>query len=474
MHDQRDRIAGARPPVPGLERIPVDFLAARALEGKLLGLAEPDVGQRPDIHLRQRSRGRAALDQVQVGRRGQALQCEHDAAACGVELGDVAEPGQLAPLEATDVDREQRPLAEVVGGGEDLAPVRREPERRDRTVPVARGEADRATRGIAHDEAETVGLEAGPFHRQVREQAAVRRVRGLRVPGGIVRRQVDGRAAAVGWNAPDVEVGGDRLELPAQPRREHDLRSVRAERIVRAPAVRLRRDVRVERRRERHRLAARPPLAVERDRKELGNAPVLPRVPVADEEPVVNLCAPLRRALLVEPLAGAFEIAAVREDLHRDDQPAAARRRPESRDVERQSRDLRRLAAADRQEPYLRRTAARGEEEDAAAIGGPVGGAVVLRVAGEPSCGSAAVQFEHPQVIAPAVGREVGLAQRVDEQAPVGRDRGFRDSREFHEVLGRQPVRRRAGQQRERRHRGGRQESSRHAALGLIRPNTLE
>ena len=283
-----------------------------------------------------------------------------------------------------------------------------------------RGEADRAARRVAHDEAEAVGLEAGPLHRQVREQAAVRRERGLRVPGGIVRRQVDGRAAAVGRHAPDVEVGRDRLELPAQPRREHELRSVRAERIVRAAAVRLRRDVGVERGRERHRLAARPPLAVERDRKELGDAAVLPGVPVAHEQPVVSLPARLRRALLVEPLAGALEVAAVREDLERDDQPAAPRRRPESCDVERQPRDLRRLAAADRQEPHLRRAAARGEEEDAAAVGGPVGGAVVFLVAREPARGCVAVEVEHPQVVAAAVGREVGLAQRVDERRPSG------------------------------------------------------
>ena len=306
------------------------------------------------------------------------------------------------------------------------------------------------------------------------QEASIRRVRGLCVPGGVVRSQVDGRAAAVGRHAPDVEVGRYRLELPAQPSREHELRTVRAERIVRAAAVRLRRDVRVERSRERHRFAARPPLAVERDGKKPGDAAVLPCVPVADEQAVVSLPARLRRAILVEPLAGAFEVTAVREYLDRDGEPATPRRSPESRDIERQPRDLRRLAAADRQEPHLRRAAARGEEENAAVVGGPVGGAVIFLVAREPTRGSIAIQVEHPQVVTAAVGREVGLAQRVDEQAAVGRDRGFGNAREAHEILRRQSVRRRAGHNREHRQCCGRQESSLHVVLGRIRPNTLE
>jgi hypothetical protein len=43
-------------------------------------------------------------------------------------------------------------------------------------------------RGVAHDEAETVGLEARALHREVRDQLSVRRVRGLARPRPGCRR----------------------------------------------------------------------------------------------------------------------------------------------------------------------------------------------------------------------------------------------------------------------------------------------
>ena len=80
VDDERDRIARAGLPVPGLQRVAVDLVAARAVEGELLGLAEPHLRQPRGIDLRQRARRRATVDQVQVRGRGQALQC---ATRCG-------------------------------------------------------------------------------------------------------------------------------------------------------------------------------------------------------------------------------------------------------------------------------------------------------------------------------------------------------------------------------------------------------
>ena len=133
------------------------------------------------------------------------------------------------------------------------------------------------------------------------------------------------------------------------------------------------------------------------------------------------------------------------------------------------------------------RSRARGKEIDAAAVGRPVGRAVVLLVARDAPGRRVAVELEQPQVGAAAVGGEVGFPQRVDDPLAVGRQRRLREPREADEVRRGQAVRRRRGDERNCR-QGGSQQVPSHgfprirgrfyqpptAALGRMRPNTLE
>jgi len=61
------------------------------------------------------------------------------------------------------------------------------------------------------------------------------------------------------------------------------------------------------------------------------------------------------RARRCEPFLGAFEIPALRQDLHRNGEGIARRGDLEGRDVERIIRHLQRIATIERQAPHLRR-----------------------------------------------------------------------------------------------------------------------
>ena len=166
---------------------------------------------------------------------------------------------------------------------------------------------------------------------------------------------------------------------------------------------------------------------------------------------------PLRALPFLDALARALEVAAVGEDLDRDGEAIAARRCAKSRDVERQARDLRCLAAGDGKEPHLGRSRARGKKIDSAAVSRPVGRAVVLFVARDAPGRSVAVEVEQPQVGAAAVGGEVGFPQRVDDPLAVGRQRRLRETREADEIRRGQAVRRRLGDERNSRQGGSQQ-----------------
>ena len=127
-------------------------------------------------------------------------------------------------------------------------------------------------------------------------------------------------------------------------------------------------------------------------------------------------------AACLRRVAGAGEVGAIGEDVHRDSEPRAVRREPERADVERQTRHLLGLAAGGGQSPHLRRAAARGDEVDVAAVARPLGRVVVLGMRREAArLRALGREIERPQVLAAAIRRHVGLAHREHDGLAVGR-----------------------------------------------------
>ena len=195
----------------------------------------------------------------------------------------------------------------------------------------------------------------------------------------------------------------------------------------------------------------------------------------------------LLRSTLLEAFRRAVEVTALGENLDGDDETIAARRGAECTHVERQARDLRRFAAPDRQVPDLRRAGARRQEIDAASVGGPVRDAVVLLAGRQPARRRACVELEQPEIGAAAIGREIGLTQRVDDPTSVGRQGGLGEARESNEVRRGQAMRCRRCEQRKCRQGGGQHRSLHRdppdrrefyqaavAVLGRMNPKTLE
>ena len=130
---------------------------------------------------------------------------------------------------------------------------------------------------------------------------------------------------------------------------------------------------------------------------------------------------------------------------------------------------------------------ARRQEIDAASVGSPVRDAVVLLAGRQPARRRVRVELEQPEVGAAAIGREIGLAQRVDDPPSVGRQGGVGEARESNEVRRGQAMRCRRCEQRKCRQGGG-QDRSLHrdppdrrefyqaalAVLGRMNPKTLE
>ena len=147
---------------------------------------------------------------------------------------------------------------------------------------VARQVGDVAGVPVADLERPLVGLEAGPLLADEGEVVAVGRIRRLGVGAGRVLGQVD-RLVAVDRDDPDVGVGrpGHVLERLGG---EGQLVAVGRERVVGRPAERRRRGVDLELRRQVLRLARR-----DLDDEQVRPLAVVPLVPVADHQLVVNL-----------------------------------------------------------------------------------------------------------------------------------------------------------------------------------------
>ncbi len=165
-------------------------------------------------------------------------------------------------------------------------------------------------------------------------------------------------------------------------------------------------------------------LAAERRRRpheQVGVLAVLPAVPVAEQELIVDARLHLAGLDLGVALGRVLDAPGRRPHVDGQHQALAVRERLEAVHVDRQAGHLLGPATARRDAPDLRCLRAGGEEQHRAAVGCPRRVGVVLRVPGQPP-DRAAVDSRDPDVEAAAVGLDVGVADRERHQLAVGRD----------------------------------------------------
>ena len=192
---------------------------------------------------------------------------------------------------------------------------------------------------------------------------------GLRVPGRVVVGQVPRRRAR---RRPARRRGRSSWTRPPRGRRRARAKTTALPSGVKAnssaPPNGFDGRVGVHRPHQVDRRAARDAAATKRCERRA----VVPGVPVADEEPVVDPAGRLCGGRVVEPLARLSCRSAVREDLERQREPRCRRARGRSAPTSSgRSVTCCRLAAVERQLPDLRRARAGREEVDRAAVGRP-------------------------------------------------------------------------------------------------------
>ena len=159
---------------------------------------------------------------------------------------------------------------------------------------------------------------------------------------------------------------------------------------------------------------------VDRRDEEVRAPPVLPRVPVAEQQRVVEAAG--RLALLGggDAIGRAGQVRAVDVDLERDRELPPVGREPEGADVERILRHLRRLAGlAAGHPPDLGRAAARRQEVDGLPVRAPHRAGVAGGVGGQADRRSAVPGIDGPDVGATPVRLAVERADR-ERQPRVG------------------------------------------------------
>jgi hypothetical protein len=167
---------------------------------------------------------------------------------------------------------------------------------------------------------------------------------------------------------------------------------------------------------------------------------VVPGVPVAEEQAVEDLRLDLALPRELVAGRGLLELLARRRvglDGEAQEQALAVGEDLQVLDVEREARELRRLAALERHAPDLRGAAARREEHERAAVGQPARARVVRLVRGQPAQ-ARAVGADEPDVEAPAVRGDVGRALFEEQRAAVGRDLPTREALHRQHVVDRE------------------------------------
>ncbi len=427
VDQERDRIGLAGLVVVRLDHVAVHGLAVPALELELRVVAEG--------HVRQLFAGaggdRARMLAIGVGDEHlvaalEAVEGVGQGAAGEHRCTDVAVGDHGRDLAAGDIHREQRMLADVVGGGVDGAAVGREHDLAGRTIPLRRDLAGLAAGHVHRHQPEAVGFEAGAFHRAVVQGLAVGGEHRAGVPGAVGRGQVDRRGLARRIQTVQVEVGGPRLLAPGHAHAGDQRLPVRRPGVVLAAAERLGRNVarqgHADRRGAEHRLGL--GVAGQRRHEQAVAAAVVPGVPMAHEQLVEHHAAGLGVLLRVQALLRAAQIrAAVLEHAGAEGDAVALRRDVVAVHVQREIGELARRAAGQRQRVQLLAAGLGAEEVHGLAVGRQFRRIDVPAVRGQPLRRRriAGAQVAQPQPGAGLVAGLVNLPLGEDQRAAIGR-----------------------------------------------------
>ena len=159
----------------------------------------------------------------------------------------------------------------------------------------------------------------------------------------------------------------------------------------------------------------------------MGPASIAPRIPVADEEFVVELSRHLALLPLGQLLHGLFQGGAGGKDLKGEKKPLPFGGEEEALHVQREIRNLNGLPSVDRNGPNLGGAGTGGEEVDGLAVRRPEGG-VVGRLMAREATGRLPGGISQPEVGSSPVGFHIGGAKDKNDPLSIRRDEGFADS----------------------------------------------
>ena len=406
-----------------LDDVAVHRLVVPAGEAELLVFAE-GLGVEGRVGLGQATRHfttQIGLE-IQIAGRLQAVLGENEARRRLLEGRDVAGAGDRGDDAVARVHGEQPGRTHVAGGRVQGLAVARPLQGVRRTVPVRRDLALLTALNIHQHDLITVGLKARTRHRAIGQGAAVRRKHRPRVPGRIVLGQVgEGPVAGQAVGLPQVEIGAPRLGLAGQARREDDGVARRGEDEIALVAERLGRGVPVKTLGHPGRSSGRLTVAADRLDEQMVLGVVVPRIPVADEHPVIDLagCFPLGHGLA--HLDRGVQIGRVRIDGQGHSHLVARGADAIGVHVQRQIGHLHRRRRGRGHAPDLA-GARLARQEVQIAVPAPAGGVGALVRDGQSARRHVRrVQVQHPQAAGAAVGLYIRRRHRIDDVAPVRR-----------------------------------------------------
>ncbi len=242
------------------------------------------------LQARSTSAGPAQIQRIQVGRSLQVVARQQQLAGRQRKAVHGAGAGQAAHLAVGRVDREQRVLALVVGGGIQGLAVCGNRQAAGRAIPFRIHLVDRPGGQVHRLDREAIRLEARGLHGQVIQRLAVGRWHRISVPGLVVGREIGGLCGAIHRHAINVEIGRPRLAGAGNAHVEIDALAIRRERKLAVVAKRLARHVAIDAAGQQGRLGRQLAVRVKRPHEQLVARAVGPGVPMPHEQFLVQAC----------------------------------------------------------------------------------------------------------------------------------------------------------------------------------------
>ena len=258
MDDEGHRVGLVAVEIRRLDHVALHFLIVPALEGEEFHVAHCHPGQAVGIEVRDLMQVIALVEHVDIGGMLQVVARQRDAVETDVVAADRAIGDQRVDTTVLGVDREQRMLSLVIGGGVERLAVLGNAQATGRAVPVLVDLVPLATGQIQRPDRKTVGLGTRHLLRQVVKRPAIRRRHWPAVPGLVVGREVLRLNRAIHRHLVDVEVGRPGLAGAGDADIEVHGLTIGRKGVFGSIAERLGRNVAVDALAQQHRSGARP------------------------------------------------------------------------------------------------------------------------------------------------------------------------------------------------------------------------